>query len=388
MTYPLESLRVLDLSRVLAGPYVGRLLADLGADVVKLEPPEGDITRLWGRIRHGLSGYYTQQNVGKRNVCLDLHAPGASDLALRLAAAADVVIENFRPGVLERLGLGWSRLSAANPGLVLLSISGFGQTGPGATRAAYAPIVHGESGLVARQAAFDERSPSDPVLSIADTNAGLHGLVGVLSSLLLRARTGRGQHVDIAMLDALFSADDYAHFTLDGVPIQRGGGSVWEATGGPVMLSGDFRWIWRQLVKVHGVTDPTPTGAPLADKIRLRRQAARDFFCSFPDRASLLRALEACGIAWGDVLTPEAAFRQPAPLARGVTVEVDDRAGGTRTVVRSPYRFSGAESGVRRGAAYRGEHNSEVLEDWLAMTPDQIETLRDADILQAEDPAA
>src|SRR5205085_5578572 len=130
MERPLDGVRVLDLSRVLSGPFAGRLLSDLGADVVKVEPPEGDPTRWWGEVRHGLSGYYTQQNAGKRNVCIDLKAEGGPELARRLAAVADVVIENFRPGVLDRLGLGWAALSRDNPRLVMLSITGFGQAGP------------------------------------------------------------------------------------------------------------------------------------------------------------------------------------------------------------------------------------------------------------------
>src|SRR5579884_1661980 len=126
---PLEGVRVLDLSRALSGPYAGRLLADLGADVVKLEPPDGDMTRYLGQVRHGLSGLYTQLNAGKRNICIDLDTAEGRHVALRLAATSDVVVENFRPGVLDHLGLGWPDLSAAHPGVVLLSITGFGQTG-------------------------------------------------------------------------------------------------------------------------------------------------------------------------------------------------------------------------------------------------------------------
>src|SRR5262245_36342722 len=142
---PLDGLRVLDMSRVLAGPYVGRMLADLGADVVKVEPPEGDVTRKWGRVTGGLSGYYTQQNVGKRDVCIDLRAPGGPELVRELASAADVVVENFRPGVMAQYGLDYATLSARNPRLVMLSISGYGQIGPEARRPSYAAVVHAES---------------------------------------------------------------------------------------------------------------------------------------------------------------------------------------------------------------------------------------------------
>src|SRR3954447_2920976 len=143
--FPLAGLRVLDFSRVLSGPYAGRMLCDLGADVVKIEPPEGDVTRFWGEVRGGLSGFYVQQNAGKRNVCIDLKSPAGQALALELCAEADVVIENYRPGVFERLGLAYDALSARNPAVILLSISGFGATGPERTRAAYATVIQAET---------------------------------------------------------------------------------------------------------------------------------------------------------------------------------------------------------------------------------------------------
>ena len=384
MEAPLSSLRVLDLSRVLAGPFAARMLADLGADVVKVEPPEGDITRGWGAIRHGLSGYYTQQNAGKRTVCIDLEVAGGSDLLRRLAARADVMVENFRPGVLERHGFGWPDLHRLNPRLVMLSISGFGAGAPEAHRPAYASVVHAEAGIVARQAQFDATRPSDPILSIADTNAGLHGLAAILAALLLRERTGLGQHIDIAMLEAMLVTDDYVHFALDETPLIRGGGEIWEASGGPIMITGDFRYIWRVLTAKLGVVDPTPQGATLAEKIRCRRKAAGDFYRSFSDRAKLIQALDAGGLAWGDVRSTEAAFASPTARARGTAAFVDDRGGGMRRVVQSPYRFSDARSGVRGSASYRGEHNREVLVEWLATPPDEIAKLEEAGVLLAE----
>lgn len=385
MEFPLAQVRVLDLSRVLAGPFAGRMLSDLGADVVKLEPPEGDVTRGWGYMRHGISGYYTQQNAGKRSVCVDLEAPSAGELVRRLAQKTDVLIENFRPGVMARHGLAWSDLAAVNPRLIMLSIAGFGQEGPESQRAAYAAVVHAESGFVARQAQMDATHASDPVLSIADLNAGLHGLVAILSALYLRERTGRGQHLDIAMLDSMLVTDDYANFALDEIPLIRGGGEVWDAPGGPIMITGDFRTVWKLLVRHHGVVDPTPAGARLADKIRLRRQAAADFFASFSDRKALVDALDAVNLAWGDVRSNADAFRSPTARSRGAVALVDDRGGGSRPVVQSPYRFSDARSGAVRGPAYRGEHNREVLEQWLGASAEEVEQLEKSGVIQAEE---
>jgi crotonobetainyl-CoA:carnitine CoA-transferase CaiB-like acyl-CoA transferase len=382
--HPLAGIRVLDLSRVLAGPFAGRMLCDLGAEVVKLEPPEGDVTRGWGRMRHGISGYYTQQNSGKRSVCVDLDAPGGPALVRRLAAKTDLLIENFRPGVMARHGLAYGDLAPDNPALIMLSISGFGQSGPESERPAYASVLHAEAGFVARQAEQDANAPSDPVLSIADMNAGLHGLVALLAALYLRERTGRGQHLDIAMLDAMLVTDDYANFALDETPLIRGGGEVWQAAGGPIMITGDFRMIWKLLVRHLGVVDPTPEGASLADKIRLRRGAAAQFFRSFEDRRKLVAALGSVNLTWGDVRSNTDAYQSPTARARGVVAQVDDRGGQTRPVVQSPYRFSQASSGVAAGPAYRGEHNREVLEQWLGASPDEIAEL-ESRVLRAEE---
>ena len=383
MPHPLTGLRVLDLSRVVSGPFAGRMLSDLGADVVKVEPPEGDVTRVWGEVRHGLSGFYTQQNAGKRNVSIDLKAAGGPELVRRLSARADVVIENFRPGVVDRLGIGWAALSADNPRLVMLSISGFGRSGPDSQRQAYAPVIHAESGLIGRQAAFDGVH-SDPMLSIADTNASLHGLVAVLAALHLRDRTGTGQHIDMAMLDAMIATDDYAHHAADRSPIRRLGGEVWEAPGGPLLVAGEFRHTWHRLKTVHTVADPTPEGADLETKIRCRRQAAAEWLLSFPDRDAVKRALEQADLAWAEVQSPVDAVETAGAVARGILAEVDDRAGGRRRVVQSPYRFSAADSGVRGPAPYRGEHNDEVLREWLGLDAAEVDSLKSAGVIVTE----
>lgn len=372
MEHPLDGLRVLDLSRVVSGPFAGRMLSDLGADVVKIEPPDGDITRIWGEVRHGLSGFYTQQNAGKRNVCVDLRVPGGPAVVAALAGVADVMIENFRPGVLARFDLGWDQLHRANPALILLSISGFGQHGPETGRQAYAPVLHAESGLIARQAAFDADKPSDLVVSVADYDAGLHGLVGILAALHLRHRTGTGQHVDISMLDAMLACDDYAHHALDGSPAARLGGDVWDAPGGPILLAGVLQNTWRVVSTRYGVEDPTPAGADLDTKIAHRRQAVARWLTSFASRPELVAELEASGLAWADVRDPEEAFEGPTARAHGTAAYVDDRGGGTRRVVQSPYRFSAAASGVRGGAPRRGEHNGAVLEQWLGWSAERV----------------
>jgi crotonobetainyl-CoA:carnitine CoA-transferase CaiB-like acyl-CoA transferase len=390
MAYPLEGVKVLDFTRVLAGPFASRILSDLGADVVKIEPPDGDITRVFGRKINEISGYYTQQNVGKRAICVDLTKPGATELLLRMAAEADVVLENFRPGVMSSFGLGWDELSAVNPRLVMLSISGFGQDGPERDRASYAPIIHGEVGLLQRQQFVDGGDqPRDFALSIADTYSGLHGVVGLLAALSYVQRTAIGQHVDMAMINAMFFTDDYAHYELENARIVNGGGQVFDAPGGPLMLAGDEKWYWRVLNTKAGLQDPTPEGADLATKIKLRRQAIQDYLLSFTDRDVLLAKLTEVNLAWGNVHDHRSVFEHQGSIeGRAVLTDVDDRAGGRRRITNTPYRFSAAEAGVRRPAAYLGEHNYEAFVDWLGSSEADVDEWHRAGILVQDDNAA
>jgi CoA:oxalate CoA-transferase len=390
MTYLLQDVKVLDFTRVLAGPFASRILADLGADVVKVEPPEGDMTRGMGRQINGISGYYTQQNVGKRAISVDLTKPGATELMLRMAAEADVVLENFRPGIMSSFGLGWEELSAVNPRLIMLSISGFGQSGPERERASYAPIIHGEVGLLQRQQFVDggER-PRDFALSIADTYTGLHGVIGLLAALNSAQRTGVGQHVDIAMINAMFFTDDYAHFVLEKARIVNGGGQVFDAPGGPLMLAGDEKWYWRVLNTKAGLQDPTPEGADLETKIKLRRQAIQEYLLSFADRSELLATLTKVNLAWGNVYDHREVFEHQGSIeGRAVLTDVDDRAGGLRRITNTPYRFSAAEAGVRRPAAYRGEHNYEALVDWLGANEADIDEWHRSGVLLQDEHVA
>ncbi len=385
LAYPLEGIRVLDLTRVLAGPFVGRMLCDLGAEVIKVEPPDRDVTRLWGHKIGSLSGYYHQQNAGKKNVSIDLQQDDGRELLLDLALHADILVENFRPGVTTRLGIAYETLQQVNPGLVMLSISGFGQNGPEALRPAYAPIIHAESGAILRQAEQGASDPAELCMSFADTTSGLHGLVGVLAALHMRHQTGHGQHIDIAMLDAMLATDDHTHYHLDQAPVQNGASEVWPATGGPVILAGDFRHIFRRLHDVHGLKDPTPAGASLEEKISHRRKLIGDFLLSFPDRSGLIAALDKANLAWGDVKqSRDCLLNSPTLKHRQSIVEVDDRHGGTRPTIQSPYRFSHASSGVRGGAPFQGEHNDEVISHWLGYSAEELADLKEAQVLLQE----
>jgi CoA:oxalate CoA-transferase len=386
--FPLAGVRVLDLSRAISGPYVGRMLSDLGAEVVKVEVPGADITQVFGPRTHGHSGLYVQMNAGKRNVSVDLGTEAGVALLQDLAAHVDVVIENFRPGTLDRLGVGWSVLSARNPRLVMLSISGFGQTGPEAHRQAYAPVLHAESGLIGRQAEVTGQPPIDLVMALADSIASLHGTINVLAALRARDTTGQGQYLDLSMLEAMLATDDYTHYSLEQTyPVFSAAGLVFDAPGGPLLISADPKYLWHRLSGRYGLTDPDPD-APTAQRIATRGEIVARWVVSFTDRADLIAALESAGVAWAEIRTPATLLDSPSISARNVVAHVDNREGGTRPVIRMPYRFSAASCEPRGSAAFVGEHNTEVLQEWLGLDHDAIDRLAAAGALIAPDHAA
>lgn len=386
MATPLDGVKVLDLCRVLAGPHAGRLLADLGADVVKVEPPEGDVSRQFGRKPE--SAYFRQQNAGKRSITVDLTTADGRALVTELASVADVVTENFRPGIMARFGLAYDDLVKVNPRLVMLSISGFGQDGPERDRASYAGVIHAETGVTARRRVPPGAEHVDIEISMADTVTGLHGVIAVLAALRLRDATGLGQHIDMAMLDAMAMSDDYLPNEVAAAEArQRRAGAGDEAAspsgddagaahlratpseiidtpGGKVIVMGEFKWIWKSIHERLGVPDPTPEGATLEEKVARRRQAWRDFHRSFATRAELLAALDKANLAWGVVKTSAEAIDSPTFAHRGSIVAIDDP-DGPYTVIRSPYRFSNGDAGVRGPAPRQDQHRAEILADWL-----------------------
>src|ERR1700761_1221721 len=206
-TSPLQGIRVLDFSIMLAGPYCARLLADVGAEVIKIEPPEGDDMRLRTPLRDGHSAYFGQLNAGKRSLALDLKNSDAIKLVRQLVAESDILVENFRPGVMDRLGLGYEALREINPRLIYCSISGYGQSGPAAERAAYAMIVHAESGFdrSLMRYAGDRDRPAAGAVFVADILGGIFGFSAIQTAMVQRARTGKGQRIDVALMDCMLN---------------------------------------------------------------------------------------------------------------------------------------------------------------------------------------
>ena len=356
------------MSQAISGPYAGRILSDLGADVLRVEGPRTDITDLFGLVTDGRSGMYAQMNAGKRSIGIDLAAAGGAGLVRALAAQADVLIENFRPTVMDRLGLGYERLAAANPQLIMLSVSGFGATGPHAGRRALAPVIHAESGLLSRQAELDGRAPSDLPLALADTVTGLHAAIAVLAALHQRLVTGRGQHIGLSMLGAVAASDDHAHAAIDGsTEPYSSRGTIWQAPGGPILIAAPPKHAWVMLSRRGLIADPAPPGSDLLAKARLRQRAIQDWMLAFADRKDLIGELEDAGVAWAELADSTDVF---ADGARSVSLP-----GSDRRVVAMPYDFSAASASVRRGVARRGEHNAEALADWLGLDDDAVGAL-------------
>lgn len=383
--YPLAGLKVLDFSRVVAGPYATRMMSDLGAEVLKVEPPEGDVSRKFVKRETGVAGSYLQLNIGKKNICIDLKADGATKLIHKLAAEADIVVQNFRPGIMERFGIGWNDLSKVNPRLVMLSISGYGQNGPEREKAAYAPVLHAETGLIARQAQMSGAHPTDIQFAMADSYSSLHGIIAILSALRTLDQTGEGQHIDLAMLNVLHSADDYAHYALDDIWPKAPETLVWEAPEDrQVLITGDMKWMWLLFSTKDGLQDPTPEGSDIPTKVHMRREAMENHIRSQASFDALTAMLDRLNLAWGEVhpFGPEV-YDQPSIKSLGTIVDVTDDAGQPRRTVQSPYRFSKSQSGIDSSAkiAKRGEHNVAALQNWLDLTEDEIAALSEAGTL-------
>jgi CoA:oxalate CoA-transferase len=390
---PLEGVRVLDFSRVYSGPFCGRVLADLGADVVKVEPTDGDLSRFLGARSASTSLYFAQQNAGKRNISVDIDRPEAQALLLRLASSVDIVLENFRPGVMDRFGLGYDAVAAVNPGVVYGSITGWGQDGPWRNRRAYAVIVHAEAGLTA--GIIDRGGePRNDGYSHADVYAGLECAIGILAALQHRARTGRGQHVDVAMASSLLHVNEHVGGELHGSGrgpgprLYRTRDGQWSTTSADAWAAGVFELFCKAMDRPDLLTDER-----FADeRTRVRnREALTDIVAEWVGTFDTASELEA---ALDQVRLPVGVVRSVAELAdtpwaaeRGAITEVSDRADGTIRIPSSPWRFSDADAGVRREPTWRGEHNREVLLE-AGLTEAEIDDLEAGGVLSSRPPKA
>jgi CoA:oxalate CoA-transferase len=379
-TDALAGLRVLDFSIMMAGPYCTRLLADLGADVVKIEPPEGDDMRLRAPLRQGHSPYFGQLNAGKRSLCLDLKNCDALATALELAAQADVVVENFRPGVMQRLGLGQEALRGLNPRLIYCSVSGYGQTGTAAGRAAYAMIVQAASGFerTLMRYAGDRERPAATATFVADVLGAIFAFGAIQTALVQRARTGEGQHIDVALMDCMINLLMYeieeAQFPV----------ATPRPTYGPVRANdGDLLVVpitprnFTALCEVTGLTelrdDPRFATMPRRNANWNAMMALVEGWTRDRSVAECVQALEAAGVPCSLYAHPEDTLHDPQLRARGLFQQAADAA-GSFTGINAPWRMSGAVSRLRGDVPAIGQHSEAVLRDWLGL--DGVRTLR------------
>ena len=388
---PLDGIRVLDLSRVLAGPWCGQLLADLGADVVKVERPQGgDDTRAWGppnlKDADGKptseSAYYLCTNRNKRSITIDIAQPSGQALIRRLAARADVVIENFKCGGLAKYGLDYPALAASNPRLVYCSITGFGQTGPYAARAGYDLLIQGMGGLmsITGRADTDEGGgPQKVGVALTDIMTGLYATIAVQAALAERERSGRGQHIDLALLDVQVAclANQASNFLAGGVVPRRMGNAHpnivpyqdFQTADGYMILAVGNDAQFARFCEVAGHAEWARDERFASNPQRVAHRAE---LIAMIREATLKRttrewveALEAAGVPCGPINRIDQVFEDAQVRARGLCIELPHAAAGVVPLVANPIRLSETPVEYRRAPPMLGEHSQQVLQDWL-----------------------
>ncbi|MCU9848032.1 CoA transferase [Defluviimonas sp. WL0024] len=370
---PLQGLKVVELARILAGPWAGQTLADLGAEVIKVEAPEGDDTRQWGppfieREGDRTAAYFHAANRGKKSVTADFRTPEGQAFVRDLVKDADILIENFKVGGLKKYGLDYESLRAVNPRLIYCSITGFGQDGPYAHRAGYDYIIQGMSGLMSITGEPDGQ-PQKVGVAVTDVFTGIYAVAAILAAVHQRGRTGEGQQIDMALLDVATSvmANQAMNYLASGTPPMRMGNahpnivpySVFDCADGWIIIATGNDGQYRRLCRILGLDAlaEAPDYRTNADRIANRAELTRlitEKTVSW-QKADLLSACEAEGVPAGPINDMGEVFADPQVVARGMRVELDGVPG-----VRSPFRFSGSELALERPSPMLGEHDAEV----------------------------
>jgi len=374
---PLAGIRVLDLTQALAGPYCTMLLGDLGGDVVKIEPPHGDHSRQWGPpFIHGESSYFLSVNRNKRSVVLDLKSAPALEAAEALAMASDVVVENFKPGTMERLGLGAETLQGQKVRLVYASVSGFGQNQP--TLAGYDQIAQGTSGMMSLNATPDG-PPTKVGIPIGDLAAGMFASNVILAALVERGTTGRGRRIDIALNDSLLALFTYQagrYFATGEIPMQEGNFHATIAPYGTFAVSDGFINVAvasdAQFARFcQAIRSPDLAGDPRFATNALRQAARPELVKAIEDhlreatREEWLARFEEFGIPAGPILDIEEAFASPLATSRQMRLEIEHPKAGRISQVGAPWKLDGESSPIRRPPPMLGQHTDEVLREWI-----------------------
>ena len=394
---PLEGVRVLDFTRVLSGPHATRMLCDLGADVIKVEQPTGDLTRFSSPRVNSNATYFIQQNVGKRNISLDLTKPEAVEIIKQLIEKCDVLIENFRPGVMARLGLDEKTLRKKNPRLVYASITGYGNTGPWVNRRAFAPVINAEMGLTKRQGdARGGQYANDP-FSHADVYTAIECASAILAALFQRERNGEGQYIDLSMAQTLLYVNEHAHDDLWEEPVSPDAirsfrpedyavlttkDGITSVVSGHPAERGTFDFFVGAMQAPHLLNDERfKTVALRIKNFAELMQLIKDWALTIETIDELERRLDENKLAMGQMRTVREVAKTKWASERNAFVEVDDRGDGKVKLPNSPWMFSGSDTSTRGITKYRGEDNAEVLRELLGLSAEQIKDLNDREII-------
>jgi crotonobetainyl-CoA:carnitine CoA-transferase CaiB-like acyl-CoA transferase len=378
---PLSDLRVLDFSTTIAGPHCSRLLADMGADVIKVESPEGDLMRSRPVQRNGAGTMFGQLNAGKRSIVLDLKKPEAIAAVKKLVKTVDIVVENYRPGVMKRLGLDYPELAKINPRLIYCAISGYGQTGPGAGRPAYAPVIHASTGYDMAHLFYQQgrERPDNCGIFVADYASGAYALGGLLAAVHQRDVTGQGQMIDVSMFETLvgmlLGEVNRAQFDFE-TPSRPMYGPI-EAKDGYVMMATASERTFQDMAEAAGRRDwlSDPRFEKYADRrmnwgllVEELEQWSRTL--SVKD---VVAALEKHGVPCSPYLTVTEALKDPQVAHRGSLCTIEDSAGSYQSPA-PPFRFSGSALQSGPKVAKLGEDTKSVLAD-AGLTPEEIAVL-------------
>ena len=393
----LSDLRVLDLTRALAGPSCTRMLVEMGAEVIKVEPaPGGDMVRGISVFRNERSLYYVQQNRGKKSLCVNLRDPKGLALLTELIPQVDVVVENFKPGVIANMGLGYERLKELKSDIILCSISALGQSGPLSSKPGYDYIAQAYSGVTSMIGEADE-APHIPGVGLGDVSTGVHAALAIVSALRYRDRKGIGQHLDVALLDVYYHYHEANVGTYSGSggeikPTRAGRHMIYACPCGVFRGNGGYLVImallhhWKDLCKALGKDELATHPDYIDDVKRLERRdeivkMIEDWLQTFPDVASAVEYLEQHQVPVAPVLSVEETVNHPHHRARGTVRTVSDPLHGDFEVPGMPLRFSALPEPLPLVAPTLGQNNEEILTRYLGRSSEEVQKLREDGVL-------
>ena len=396
----LEGYTILDFSQIVAGPTCTLMMAEMGAEVIKVElAPAGDGARLGPVVRDGRSGYFVQHNRGKKDVCLDAKTPEGLAILKGLVKKVDVLVENYAPGVIGRLGLGYDVVSALNPRLVMCSISAFGQTGPLAHEPGFDWVGAAYSGITS-MGGEKGGSPIFPMVAMGDVSTGAHAMGAVCAALLYRERTGRGQHLDLSLLDtyAHYHEASFQMYSLSqgAISPSRSGAHSWYASPAGVFKGRERYFIliapleqhWSKLCEAMGRPEMARDPRFTDNETRMKHldalvESIEGWLRSQPSDDTALETLKAHHVPVAPILSVPEALQHPHLRQRGTVRTVHDRLLGDLEVPGFALRFSDFPTPLELQAPLLGEHNAEILTEWLGYSPDQIQDLERRGILRS-----